>query len=122
MPNVVLDSISLVLGCSWDDNYLHWSEFPDEYSQLLSRLDEPSNLETMYLPYESSMRYTGNNSWQTNFRHKILDVSGTTVKEAIIKILEFYTPKKIYMSLGDHCLSHGITRHQKGWRLLTSAT
>lgn len=110
MPNEAFDALTIILGCSWELNKGHWEEFPDDYVQGISKLQEPSGLTTVYLAFDISMRRGKGFGW----RDKMIDLSGTTVEEAIKRILEFYSPSKIYKSLGSQIYMKGLGHYLKG--------
>jgi hypothetical protein len=66
-------------------------------------LNQPSNLKMVSLISDY---------W--NRKNRRIDLTGTTVEEAIKKILEFYTDDKHRRLIGDHVFFEGFTKGKTG--------
>ena len=105
------DFLSFTITDTWEQTEAFWQELFDsqsccsdpnhkDYTDYRPQLDEPSGLTMVklvirHLPFKSRT-------------YKYLDLSDTTVKEAIQKVLKFYENKTIRKNVGDHIFFEGF--------------
>ena len=88
---------------TWEQVQQWWDECP-EYNDMRTKLDEPSNLTKVDIPRRHFV-------CPLDIRYSTLDFTGTTVRQAIQKILTFYTHKTYRKEIGDHIFFEGIEYH-----------
>ena len=103
-PALLLHGLSFSVVDTWEEVLQWWAECP-EYQEFITRLDEPSGLDKIELVKRHFMFP------HLDVRFKLLDFSGTTVRQAIKKILKFYTHKTIRREIGDHTFFEGIEEY-----------
>jgi hypothetical protein len=99
-PALLLGGLTFNVTDSWKQLEEWWDECP-EYNDLRKQLDEPSGLENVDIV---KRHFT----CPLDIRFRTLNFSGTTVRQAIQKILKFYTHKTYSREIGDHTFFEGI--------------
>jgi hypothetical protein len=89
-----------VFGCI--DWWLADEENLGRYKEYLLKLNEPSGLGYVLLPKRHFLVP------KVDIRYRIVDFSGTSVKQAIDKILKFYKHKTFRREIGDHTFFEGF--------------
>jgi hypothetical protein len=102
---LLLGGLTFDVHSSWKEVEQWWDECP-EYNDLRKQLDEPSGLDDVDIIYRHF------NLPRLDMRWRILNFSGTTVRQAIQKILRFYTHKTYRREIGDHTFFEGIKPHR----------
>jgi len=95
-----INTLSFTITDTWDEVEKWWDENPD-YEPLRKRLDEPSGLSLILIPTRIYMV-------PLDIRYRVLDFTGTTVKQAFQKILTFYKHKTYRREVGDHIFFEGV--------------
>jgi hypothetical protein len=99
-----INILSFTITSTWDEVEEWWDENP-EYDSMRTRLDEPSGLSLILIPSRIFMN-------PLDIRYRVLDFSGTTVRQAFQKILTFYKHKTYRREVGDHIFFEGIDEHR----------
>jgi hypothetical protein len=99
-PALSLGGLTFVVTDTWKQVQEWWDECP-EYNELRKQLDEPSGLEAVVLVRRHY-------NCPLDVRYRLLDFTGTTVREAILRILRFYTHKTFRREIGGHTFFQGV--------------
>jgi hypothetical protein len=97
---LLLGGLTFSVTDTWKEVEAWWDECP-EYDDLRKSLDEPSGVEEVDIVRRHY-------NCPLDIRYNTLDFSGTTVRQAIQKILKFYTHKTYRREIGDHTFFEGI--------------
>lgn len=99
-PALLLGGLTFTVTDSWKQVEEWWDECP-EYNDFRKQLDEPSGFTQMNLVKRH---------WNCplDVRYRTVDFTGTTVRQAIQKILKFYTHKTYRREIGDHTFFEGL--------------
>jgi hypothetical protein len=95
-----INTLTFSITDTWDEVEKWWDENP-EYEPLRKRLDEPSGLSLIKIPSRIFMV-------PLDIRYRVLDFTGTTVRQAFQKILTFYKHKTYRREVGDHTFFEGV--------------
>lgn len=97
---LLLHGLTFDVTQSWGGVLEWWDECP-EYDEMRKCLDEPSGLGQVDIVKRHF-------NCPLDVRYRTLDFTGTTVREAIQKILKFYTHKTYRREIGDHTFFEGV--------------